>query len=454
MTAKTNSRLATWGLRLGTAWLLVLVAFGAGILVMERQLWPYPLVREVFDYVTVDPEQEVALKDKIRNDFGGIPARHIADRKQPFTPVPGAKPLEGLPLGDRLPPRMFLSPDAPRGFRLLYGTFDFKDSLHGAIVLDADGQLVHVWHLGQEDVPWPHEPDRSVSPHGFDITPDGDIVVGFDGATSIASYNWCGEQRWRIRGGFHHSADIGDDGALWSWGNVDSDNKWGLFLVKIDMATGEVLDHFHIRDLIEANPDVDILGIRQFDNAKGSTWLRDRWHANDIDPLPAALAGHYPLFEAGDLLTSFRSLDLVAVFDPDTRKVKWWRQGLTRRQHDPDWNAAGTITVFNNNMHRGLSNIIEIDPVSFAHHKALPGEPYDFYTWQRGKHQATPGGGFLVTSTQQGRVFETNADGEIVFEFVNDYREDGKRLVLSEAFFLPEDFFVDDLPDCAGMAGG
>jgi hypothetical protein len=132
--------------------------------------------------------------------------------------------------------------------------------------------------------------------------------------------------------------------------------------------------------------------------------------------------------------------------NPETLKVKWWRQGLTRRQHDPDWNAKGTITVFNNNMHREYSNILEIDPVTMESKVLVDGRKYDFYSSARGKHQFLPGGGVLITSTLQGWVFETDSDGNVVFEFINTY-EDGENLVVSEARFLPLDFF-EELPEC------
>ena len=67
----------------------------------------------------------------------------------------------------------------------------------------------------------------------------------------------------------------------------------------------------------------------------------------------------------------------------------------------------GTISIFNNNMHRGYSNIIEINPVSYIHDIILDGETHNFYTWWRGKHEIMADGGILITSPDQGRVFES-----------------------------------------------
>jgi hypothetical protein len=82
----------------------------------------------------------------------------------------------------------------------------------------------------------------------------------------------------------------------------------------------------------------------------------------------------------------------------------------------------------------------------------VAGEDHDFYSWRRGKHQELPDGGWLVTSTEQGRVFEVGPDGEIRFEFLNVY-DDSRLLTLAEALWLPLDAF-DQRPVCPSPAGG
>ena len=117
--------------------------------------------------------------------------------------------------------------------------------------------------------------------------------------------------------------------------------------------------------------------------------------------------------------------------------------GWTRRQHDPDWEPDGTITVFDNNMHRGESRILRFDPAADDPPEViLDGREYDFYTWIRGNHQTTDGDTILVTSPQQGRVFEVDEDGQVVFELINAYgKGSDERLVLSNAIRLPNDYF-------------
>ncbi len=464
-------------------WLLLLAGFLAGVFVYGTQVWPYPIIRNVTDFVKGHEEEQTSLAEKIRNDLDIEPTRHMADSgddlangqgkadkaldsetdnrevvhsmETPFVENRLATSLEGLPIKDRRKnPKMYLSKKAPKGYRAIYGPFDFKGSRHGVILIDPEGKVANVWQTSQEDVSWMRDKDTNVYPHGFEIAPDGSIVTAFDGGTSLIKYDYCGNMVWSVMGGFHHSIDFDGSGSLWTWGDRGKNGKptpYGRFFMKMDYATGELLKIFHINNVMNANVDIDIFGILQDDSGSESKWIKDEesfyWHVNDIEALPERLAKYYPGFSAGDLLVSFRAPDLVFVMDPYSLKVKWWRQGLTRRQHDPDWNDKGTITIFNNNMNRGYSSIVELDPVTNKHKTVVDGRKYKFYSSIRGKHQALPNGGYLITSSTQGRVFEVDAGGNLTFDFLNVYDDNKKYLSISEARFLPPDFFKE-LPKC------
>lgn len=434
-------------------WLLFLFAFFLGLYVYHSKAWPYGPLREIKHFILGD----LSLKKKIENDLNFKPSRHIkvAEKnggkwlklREGFESEKH-KELNGLKLNPRRKkPKIFLSDRAPEGYRVIYGTFDFDDFLHGAIMIDPKGTVVHVWHISQEGLEWAHRKDTNVFPHGFEIAPDGSILVAYDGGTSLTKYDYCGKTIWRIKGGFHHSIAFEGTRSFWTWGTVGAEKPYGNYLVKIDYATGDVLKNIPLKEVMGANPDIDIFGILQKDTHEGSAWIGDYWHANDIDPLPEELEHYYPGFSTGDLLVSLRSPNLIFVMDQETLKVKWWRQGLVRRQHDPDWNNKGTITIFNNNMHRGYSNITELNPVTYEHDIIVDGKTYDFYTWWRGKHEMMPNGGILITSPDQGRVFETDGEGNLTFEFLNTYGDNHQYLAISEARFLPKNFFKE-LPQC------
>lgn len=433
-------------------WLTFLFAFALGMFVSYTKIWPYGPLREIKHFIEGDVWENVSILKKLANDTGLKPSRHIRSAKlkigtsielEDCYDPEKHRELGNLSLRQRRnSPKVFISDDAPKGYRFIYGTFDFKEGLHGAILLDSEAEVMNTWQISQDDVEWAERRDTNIFPHGVEISPDGSIVTAYDGGSTLTKYDYCGNVVWRIEGEFHHSIAFENGNAIWTWRRKS--------LVKVSYETGEVLKEISLWDVMDANEDIDIFGILQNVTREGSPWLDVAggiWHANDIDPLPQKLVHLYPGFRAGDLLVSMRSPNLIFVLDQETLKVKWWRQGLVRRQHDPDWNEVGTITIFNNNMHRGYSSIVEINPSTYEHRTIVEGGDYNFYTWWRGKHQVTGEGTVLITSSDQGRAFEVNEQGDIVFEFLNQYSDDHEHMVISEARFLPEIFFKE-LPQC------
>ena len=155
-------------------------------------------------------------------------------------------------------------------------------------------------------------------------------------------------------------------------------------------------------------------------------------HVNDIEELGSRLADRFPQFNPGDLLVSLRNRHMLIVVDPVTHDVKWHQTGPWIRQHDPDFTARGTISVFNNNLDLtptgtifGGSNIIEINPVTrVSNIKYGSGPDQPMYSGSFGKHQIlemTTGENILITESEAGRVLEVDAEGEIVWEFIRTF---------------------------------
>jgi hypothetical protein len=169
-------------------------------------------------------------------------------------------------------------------------------------------------------------------------------------------------------------------------------------------------------------------------------------HLNKIAELSSVIASDFPMLKAGDLALSLRGYNLIFVLDPDTKKIKWWRIGPWQRQHDPEFKPGGKLIIFNNNIHgpcegRNGSNMMEIDLVS-NDHKIIYGEKkgQEMCTEGRGKVELTVSGGLLVTEPEAGRVFETDATGRIVWEYINRYDSD-KVAEIGEARIYPADYF-------------
>jgi hypothetical protein len=110
--------------------------------------------------------------------------------------------------------------------------------------------------------------------------------------------------------------------------------------------------------------------------------------------------------------------------------------------------ADGRILYFDNNTGEAYSHIRAIDPQTYEVETVLDGSDYDFYTSRRGRQQMRADGSLLITSSEQGRVFEVAPDGAVVFEFVNRYDEAGEHVgIVSDALALPPDFYKE-MPRC------
>lgn len=346
----------------------------------------------------------------------------------------------------------------PPGYMLLFGTFDFDPPAHAAILLDSSNHVRHIWRVNEDAVKnGAARDDANKFPHGIDILHDGSIVFAYDAGDSLQRFSWCSQPMWTTIGKYSHTVALtADEKHLWSLldgsenkGDTTDKASW-RYLAELDAETGKVVRKISLRQIMDANPGIDILGINQDDYEDHYEWRPDAFHENDIEPLKPSMAAAFPEFSAGDLLISMRALDLVMVLDPDSLKVKWWRMAQTRRQHDADWQPDGTITVYDNNMHRGPLRILQIDPKTYTTKVLYNGRRDEAVNWFRGKHQVLPNGSILVTIPQQGRVLEVTPDQHVEFELINRYQPiPGKDLLVSEARWLPPDFFnFEEFPSC------
>jgi hypothetical protein len=328
------------------------------------------------------------------------------------------------------------------GWRVIHGIFQIdRKPRYAAIAISPAFTIEHVWLIDDEAlVQSGTHFGQAPFPHGFALLSDGSIVVGFDDFYRTVRIDACGKRRWTSDAALNHAL-YATEGERFAWGVGTPDE-----LQRIDLATGKMVQRITVAALSAANPDISALVVRRIDdNRLGANPKddidrpgRDPWHINDVEPLPAALAGSFPMFAAGDLLVSFRSLNLVLVVDPRTLRIKWLNNDMLLRQHDPDWNANGEISVLDNQMGRRFSRIVGFSPATGTHRVIADGAPLDFYTRIRGKHQLLPAGGLLITSAQQGRIIETARDGGLAAEIlVQDPERPGSNFAVSEASFFP-----------------
>jgi hypothetical protein len=393
------------------------------------------IVGVVYGYVSTQldifPNRQLRLAYKTaddlgrhwRNDLGLVPTRQIGRAYHQGAGVTVAS--------DRAQP----------GLILLAGFFDGEV---GARLIEADGTVVNRWIVKYTEI-WPRRnilrdavplTDWNVFLHGIVALPDGSIVFNFDAGSSLVKMDRCGKIKWKLGHGIHHSIFLAEDGTFWV--------PLGGLIAQIS-AKGETLRMIDPAAIVRKNGLHGILYIRDLKRAALN-------HPNDVEVLSSKDAAAFPLFEAGDILYSLREVNLVMVFDPDTEVVKWYQHGPWLRQHDPDFLPDGTISIFNNRMGYGASNIMTIDPVTRETKIVYeaPSSGPRFFTGQRGKHQHLANGNILITATHDGRAFEVTGKGEIVWEYINRYDEE-RVAVISKANRYDRDYFeVDDWSNCDG----
>ena len=105
------------------------------------------------------------------------------------------------------------------------------------------------------------------------------------------------------------------------------------------------------------------------------------------------------------------------------------------------------MLVFDNVGHRGMSKVIEFDPLTQEIVWSYEGTPENgFYTRASGAAYRLPNGNTLIVESNSGRAFEVTRDGRIVWEYYNPHRagdEDELIATLFDVVRLSADFPAD-----------
>ena len=135
----------------------------------------------------------------------------------------------------------------------------------------------------------------------------------------------------------------------------------------------------------------------------------------------------------GNIILSWRDLDLIALLDRETGKFIWELQDRKwGGQHDPRLLDNGHITLFANGSEQvgpEFSRVLEIDPARGDIVWTYSGTPLDtFYSSRISGAQRLVNGNTFICEGRHGRLFEVTSDGDIVWEFISPHqnvRSDG-----------------------------
>lgn len=420
--------------------ILIFSFFGYSVLVAERRRDVFPF-SALYTFAHFPYEVKKVIKDLINGENLSLTPNEVTDKSAFHDLVNNTKyNIKGIKVRAN---QNILSPTGSR--RMIVGIFNIDGiAKHAALALSPELEIEHVWPIKSAFTEEIYKVGGALFLHAFTLMNDSSIIFSFDENVPSFRMDHCGNPIWKSKLNLHHAiTPIEDENYVWGL------NREGP--AKVNVETGEAVRIIRFSDLVSANSEISVFDIRQLDdNAIGTNnhdmpinWLEDPVHFNDVEPLPENIADKFPMFKAGDLLMSSRSLNMIVVIDPETLKIKWKTIGLTMRQHDPDWGINGKITVFDNRMGEGFSRIISIDPATEKVKVLLDGEKINFYSRIRGKHQMLDDGGILVASSQQGRIFEVNSAGELSLEILVTAPEyDNMNYVVSDAFRLPTGFVI------------
>jgi hypothetical protein len=361
------------------------------------------------------------------------------------------------------------------------GFFDEENQVR---LIRRDGTLIRKWSLDYfEHFPNPaNRPCDIISPlltdiHGAHLTPQGEVVFNYEYCGSV-KLDQCGGLIWKINKPTHHSIVPAEAGGYWLlsryyWPASDSPDRFPPFsspgtdhimeedtLLRVS-ENGEVLEEVSIPELMIKNNLEALLTANGTIFDMKTISRNELVHANKVAELPSLFADSYPLFGAGDLALSMRSLNLIMVLDPINKKVKWHQIGPWLRQHDPEFRPDGRISIFNNNVYQTayikgnavlstpfITNIIAIDPVNREIELMFGEKPgQEILSVIRGQHEILANDGMLITEFDAGRVLEVDAYGNIIWEYVNHYSDEFVGEV-SNAALYPADYFRVDWTTC------
>jgi hypothetical protein len=417
--------------------LAVIGSFMYGFVTGETRVGPYRAARGLFEWSS----RQEWLRDTYYRMRGKNPdPRDLPGSWQPITDRPLADSLPGKAQGN-FQAVGYLSGYKPatqlKGVTAYvperaYAGLNLVLSGHAqeALLVDMDGRVLHSWSYDFESAyPDFQGPAGKPSANPFfrdfwrraHLYPNGDLLAIYDGYGMIR-LDKDSNLAWSVSGGCHHDMFVDETGLIYVL------TREAKTLPRYHV-TRQVLEDFITVLDTEGNVLRKVSLLEAFERSSFASFLSDLprfgdlFHTNTIQVLDGSLAHRSPIFRKGNILISVRNINVIAVVDLDTEKVIWALSGQWIAQHEPTLLPGGTILLFDNQGHRGMSKVIEIDPLSQEIVWAYEGTPDNgFYTESSGSVYRLPNGNTLIIQSNSGRVFEVTEDQQVVWEYYNPHR--------------------------------
>jgi hypothetical protein len=308
-------------------------------------------------------------------------------------------------------------------------------------LIDMDGEVVHTWQMPYSPGNYGYLTERGTYFYNGKTVEDSARYISrkpWKGGVVLEA-DWNGRVLWEVRHADHHH-----DGIRLRNGNVlliclaqlpqdfvhriqgglagtEHDGEiYADYLVEMTIG-GKIV--WEWRSWEHLDPETDRITALQDP--------RDEWtHANGVAELPN-----------GDIVVSFRHISTVIITDRKTNRIIW-RLGAPplSGQHAPMPLPNGNLLLFDNGPHRldhtmPFSRIIEIDLASKQIvWKYQERREYEFFSPRISNAQRLPNGNTLICEGDFGRLFEVTTGGEMVWEYVNPYFNQGPNGVNNRVF--------------------
>jgi len=291
-----------------------------------------------------------------------------------------------------------------------------------AFLLGMDQEVVHRWRADSGE--WQH----------VELLPGGDLLVMIRHG-GMMRLDPESKVQWRHHSGYHHDFSVAGDGRIYALNRRNEvrpefhpSSETVVDLVTILSPEGEPLGEISILDLLQESPYAFLLprlGHRDFQLTEP---LFDVLHTNHVEVFDGRLAHLSPIYRAGNLLLSLRTISTVLILDPQAEEIVWaWGPGNLTFQHHPTLLDDGHLLIFDNGIDR--SEVVEVDPLTYEVVWRYNAD--DFFSRERGSAQRLPNGNTLITESDTGYVFEVTPAGDRVWAFANPvFTEDGKRMAI------------------------
>ena len=301
-------------------------------------------------------------------------------------------------------------------------------NLSEAYLMDMSGRVLHTWSAKVYD---------NDSWHHIELCKNGDLLAIVKD-TMLIRLDWNSRIKWTKKMRFHHDIAVDENGDIYALVRKDDVvfyngvpipilNEY-IVVLSPDGKIKKEVSLFEI--LKDENPFQGGFFETYYQSLRPKTFIekgdflfrgakqQDILHANTIELLNKNIEG---LCKKGDMLVSFRGLDLIGIVNIEQEKLVWkWGPGSLSEQHHPTMLQTDNILIFDNGVSKKRSRILEINPFLKKivwEYQSVPADK--FYSHRRGSSQRLPNGNTLITESDSGHVFEVSKTGKIVWEFYN-----------------------------------